>query len=346
MEYSKENLVFLDTLVKKSLNDESLIVELYTKPTDTHNYLLFTSSHPAHTKRGGPYGQFLRIRRNCTLDVDYDKHSQYIKEHYLKRGYPLKIVEKSRLKARAQNRAKLLNPEPSEKQENDNILPLILTHHPSNHQVRKVIMENWGLLAFSDIGKKALPKLPLFGTRRAINLKDTIIRSRLDPYAIPQVSGRILANLWDPCVKRNCKICPKLPELHTATSSVTGKTYQTPSFVQCTTINVIYLLKCTSCNKQYIGESKRTFAVRYGEHLGSIRNFRPERPNLNLPVARHVHNHRDPECTITPRILEVINRDPETVETRTFRRKREAFWIHRFKTLIPLGLNTFDSLLK
>jgi hypothetical protein len=90
MEHSTESLVFLDTKVKKGPSDENLIVELYTKPTDTHNYLLFTSSHPCHTKRGGPYGQFLRIRRNCTLDVDFDKHSQSIKEHYLKRGYPLK----------------------------------------------------------------------------------------------------------------------------------------------------------------------------------------------------------------------------------------------------------------
>ena len=99
MEFSSERIIFLDTIVKKALYSNRLLVELYTKPTDTHNYLHFNSFHPGHTKRGGPYGQFLRIRRNCSLLADYDKHSCYIKKKYTERGYPESLVEHSRIKA-------------------------------------------------------------------------------------------------------------------------------------------------------------------------------------------------------------------------------------------------------
>ena len=81
MEYSMEKLVSLDTWAKR-LGDH-LVIEIYTKPTDTHNYLHFTFSHPRHLKRGGPYSQFLRVRRNCTLLSDYDKHSQEMKNSIL-----------------------------------------------------------------------------------------------------------------------------------------------------------------------------------------------------------------------------------------------------------------------
>ena len=75
MEHSQKRIIFLDTWVIIDQINHRLIVELYTKPTDAHNYLLFSSFHPKHTKRGGPYGQFLRIRRNCTTDEAYEKHS-------------------------------------------------------------------------------------------------------------------------------------------------------------------------------------------------------------------------------------------------------------------------------
>lgn len=68
-------------------------------------------------------------------------------------------------------------------------------------------------------------------------------------------------------------------------------------------------------------------------------HFNPDTPNDNLPVARHIISHDDPTATLTPLILEVINRDPEPRETTEYRKNGETFWIHRMKTIIPFGLN-------
>ena len=74
-EMSKDSLPFLDTRVTVDHTNNSVYTELYTKDTDTQNYLSYDSCHPRHCKSGGPYGEFLRIRRNCHKIEDYDKHS-------------------------------------------------------------------------------------------------------------------------------------------------------------------------------------------------------------------------------------------------------------------------------
>ena len=334
MEFSNENIVFLDTIVKKAKYSNNLLVELYTKPTDTHNYLHFNSFHPGHTKRGGPFGQFLRIRRNCTLLSDYDKHSEYIKKKYLERGYPVALVESSRSRARSYDRATLINPDRIKKPNKDeNVLPLVLTHHPSNHVVKEIIMNNWGMLQYSDLCKAALPEKPLFATRRNTNLKDLLIKSRLDPYSQPQVSGSITKCNWDPCKFENCPVCSTLEINKTFKSEQNNRLYKRPHGIQCKTANVVYLLTCDTCKKQYVGETKRPFIVRLKEHLADIRLKRDK------PLAIHVNGHASDNKKVFPQITEVINRDPEMPETTSLRKKREIFWIYRLKTLIPYGLN-------
>ncbi len=64
-EWSETGINFLDKTVKVS-KDRILYTTLYTKPTDTHTYLLYQSAHPIHQKKSGPYIQLIRVRRICT----------------------------------------------------------------------------------------------------------------------------------------------------------------------------------------------------------------------------------------------------------------------------------------
>ena len=61
MEHSSEQVSFLDVMVKNINN--KLETDLYTKPTDSHDYLLYSSAHPQRCKDSIPYSLFLRIRR-------------------------------------------------------------------------------------------------------------------------------------------------------------------------------------------------------------------------------------------------------------------------------------------
>jgi hypothetical protein len=82
-EISASNIPFLDTKVQVD-TDRKIYTDLYCKPTDAHNYLLFTSSHPKHLMRSRPYSQFLRLRRICSKIEDFDKNAIMIGHHFLR----------------------------------------------------------------------------------------------------------------------------------------------------------------------------------------------------------------------------------------------------------------------
>ena len=73
-EISKNSLAFLD--IKLSINDNGLSTSVHYKPTDSHNYLLHSSSHPQHVKNAILFSQFLRLsfdlshRRSTTVSLE------------------------------------------------------------------------------------------------------------------------------------------------------------------------------------------------------------------------------------------------------------------------------------
>lgn len=63
---SETPIDFLDLTLMKQGNRIS--TSLYRKPTATNSVLHYDSFHPDHLKKGIPYGQFLKLKRNCTND--------------------------------------------------------------------------------------------------------------------------------------------------------------------------------------------------------------------------------------------------------------------------------------
>ena len=68
-EISDTSVAFLD--IKVSIEGNGLCTSVHYKPTDSHSYLMYTSSHPSHVKNSIPYSQFLRLRRLCSDDSDF-----------------------------------------------------------------------------------------------------------------------------------------------------------------------------------------------------------------------------------------------------------------------------------
>ena len=61
--------------------------DIYAKPTDSHLYLPFSSSHPAHYKRAIRYGVALRVRRNCSTDEFLNQRCDEYKGYLKFQGY-------------------------------------------------------------------------------------------------------------------------------------------------------------------------------------------------------------------------------------------------------------------
>ena len=70
MDYSKNSINFLDVKVYKSESENTLCTSLFTKPTDTHQYLHATSCHQSIYKRSIPFGKAVRINGICSDEED------------------------------------------------------------------------------------------------------------------------------------------------------------------------------------------------------------------------------------------------------------------------------------
>ena len=91
-EISMEQESFLDTTV--ILDGTTIQMELYTKLTDTHQYLYPDSCHPRHCTVSIPYSQ-----RLCSKNENYTRQTAELKTHLLVCGYQETAVDLKILRA-------------------------------------------------------------------------------------------------------------------------------------------------------------------------------------------------------------------------------------------------------
>ena len=86
-EISETCVSFLDFSV--SMTGDALTISVSYKPTDSHSYILFSSSHPNHTKQSIPYSQFLRL---CSDNKDFETKYLEMRTISVERGYPTHLL--------------------------------------------------------------------------------------------------------------------------------------------------------------------------------------------------------------------------------------------------------------
>ena len=75
------------------------MADLFVKPTDTHQFLDPSSSHPYHCKKGIPYSQAIRLSRICSDNECFDKRCNDLEGWLMERGYYAKMIRKQILRA-------------------------------------------------------------------------------------------------------------------------------------------------------------------------------------------------------------------------------------------------------
>ena len=156
------------------------------------------------------------------------------------------------------------------------------------------------------------------------SLKDILVHAK-----IPQASSkRPIRNLQGMKKCGKCTVCPYVENLKIVKSSNDKFNFHLSSAVSCNTSNVIYAIKCSKCNQQYIGQTGRMFKDRLREHLGYIRNC-----NLSEPTGHHFnlpgHNLSMLKATIVEKCK---------TNSKMYRETREEFFIQKFPTKFK-GMN-------
>ena len=320
-EMSKSSVNFLDLVVK--LEGNELVTDLYCKPTDCHQFLEYNSAHPIHTKRSIVYSQGLRIKRLCTKESDFEKHSKEMKNWFLKRNYPQKLIDKQLQRVNKVTRNQSLQ---RKLQVKGSGVPLVVTFHPLLSSLGTIIHNHLQTLHSDQMLKEVFTPAPFVSFRAGYSLKNHLVRAKVYPLERKRGSFK--------CGKSRCLVCRNVKVTPTFNSLVDGEEYVVNHEFNCDSRCVVYLLICKVCNKQYVGQTTQRFRERwnlYRQHNNlAIKGGDAYQKQFHLHFEDENHNglFNDVEITF------IDKTDAEEP------RAREKFWIYKLKTLLPHGLNS------
>lgn len=130
-----------------------------------------------------------------------------------------------------------------------------------------------------------------------------------------------------------CHTCDSVRSCDSIQSSTTKQNFQITGDLNCSSSNIIYLIECNFCKKQYIGETKRSLRCRFNNHRFDIQNQRPS------TISSHFNQgccDLD-DCRIIP-IFKCPKLATEELTTKA-RQEIEQYFIRTLKTYLPYGLN-------
>ena len=180
---SREKVTFLDTEVFKGerFNNHNILdIKTYRKPTETYQYLHRNSHHPSSTFKGFIKGECVRyIRTNSSLE-ERQKQFDFFKNKLLEREYTEKEVEEITHLEEKRDRTTLLQDQKFKKNKTKNRVNFITKYHKGLTNLNRILKKNWHLIKKSDDNKKIFSENPMIAFRRNKNIKELLIRSKLN----------------------------------------------------------------------------------------------------------------------------------------------------------------------
>ena len=150
--YSESSLDVLDLTLL--LQDGFISTDIYSKPTDSHLYLPYNSSHPDHCKKAIPYGVALRIRRNCSTNASFVKRCREYKSYLKQQNYNGNLVDKQFEKAMQLERSDVLKPKTKTKKKT---FPLVVDYNPRLPNISLIIKKHFHLLESNQVVREIFP---------------------------------------------------------------------------------------------------------------------------------------------------------------------------------------------
>ena len=327
---------FLDTTVK--LVDGCLQIDLFIKPTSSLSYLHRDSCHPIIVFQSLPYGEFLRVCRNCSKRSSFNHFSDIILEAFIRQGYERDFLLRAQEQARDVDRSSMLEPyanlQVSHRTDTSNL------NSPSEHhkKIHQFLRQNWTILGMSDITSDLYQSDITCGARRNPQLRDLLVHS-----SIPlKPTLRKKSKSKNVCHTAHYKYSVSIDTSGLTKSKELKKYFPTKIQVCCKSHNLDYCLTCEICGLQYVGQTKHTFHERLYEHFRDIRN-----KDLTKPLQRHfaLPDHTPDTTQVTSHILAFIIKTSNTSAAKEMRLRIEREWIFRLQTSLPsmLWTNSLDT---
>ena len=346
-QYSPSTVDFLDLTIYKGpsfLITNILDTKTYQKPHNLYQYLHYSSSHQKAVFKSIITGELTRYVRTNTSEDNYEAIKHLFKLRLLSRGYPQRLIETVSASVLYSDRQSLLKR--SQVPQQKCYPPLFKCPPPPQFKLLKhIVLENYHLL------QNILPA-PRFIPLKHNTLANELVRTKFSPTddqlidiytsvgnhtpsehttagQLPQLSSQNARTVR--CNHPRCTTCRHLNCSRYFTSKTTGTTFTIRHSFSCTSNNLIYLITCTKCHKQYVGLTTKQLNVRINHHRSNIINKKP------IYICNHFNF---PDHSLEHLSVQAIDQPPEnSLNTTQDLQQLEAFWIRTLKTVQPAGLN-------
>jgi len=328
LNYSYDTIDFLDTTIYKKAhpslpNIDTLQTRVYFKETDTHQLLHKQSFHPRHTFTGVLKAQLLRFKRISSSFADYNSACTTLFAALTKRKYSKSLLRKMKRDI-GQCDENILIKSASQKQ----ILPIVIPYNKIGielaHSWKKIIAETSPIHEDSKL-------ITAFCTGE--NLHKKLVHSSLSVSKATHTTSKNTSLITCKpgsirCPSIKCKACAYIVECTSFYSTYNKRTFDLHYKFTCASTNIVYLVTCTKCNMQYVGETGRSLRDRITDHVSCIKLKKPTPIGLHFNQAGHGLKH------FTILAIEQFEQNSDSI-----RHMKESTWQHLLQTAHPLGIN-------
>ena len=345
-EQSHLTIDFLDLTIYKGTHfyfTNLLDTKTFQKPQNLYQYLHFTSTHPPKIFKAIIRGECIRYIRTNTTYETYMATVHNFKLRLRKRNYPERLINKTINTVQYNKRQQYLKT--FQPLQATCFPPLFKSVPPPQYNLlKKLILQDYTKLHFTS---------PRFITLRHPTLQNILVRAKLNPTdeqfmditlyldnttPTTHTTTATLPKLQykpptiTPCRQRKCSTC----SYHLLTTPTFKDTQRTPTtyrirhHLSCTSTNIIYLITCNKCKKQYVGYTTKQLNTRINHHRSNILNKRP------IYISKHFNL---PDHSLSDLRVQPIDKATETDNPTKELHQLEHFWIKTLRTVVPEGLN-------
>ena len=234
---------------------------------------------------------------------------QELKDRLKEKGYPPYIIDQGITQANNLTDEELNTPKTKNK---ESALVAISTHNPNNAQMDNIIRNTVNALETSPTMKCVLEnKKIIFAKRQPKNLKGHLCKAAF--------SSQKTVNLVKKCGKK-CECCKLIHEGPSIQINGTGQLFHVKCDMDCSSRSVLYIMTCTGCNEQYIGETGNELKTRMTVHRQQIRDTRTRK----IAVSKHIAECGQGHFTVFP--FYKMNSEDTAI-----RRAKEHYFINLLK---------------
>jgi len=305
---------FLD--INFNIQNDELIMDIYYKPTNSFNFVNYSSSHPRHTRDNIALSLAKRICRIVSTHETQELRLFELKHHLAQREHPIEKINFAF--------TKIYQPKLAKKAD---VIVFTTTYNPSHvfdQGIIKRTLDNYQ----SDSMKKAFNRYEvILGSRQPPSLRKQLVKSRFPPSPGTR-NDQLAKGLFHcpSCIYHEQGLITECTQFHFGRNAEFEWRYN--RHFNCDSLNVIYIIICNYCWHFYIGETG-DFKQRTCLHKSNTQH--PENSNCRK-LSRHLHHHSQLEMPYF-QIFPVLYHDD--AKRRRFLEKR---LIHKYKP--PLNGDT------